>query len=110
RREETGLPAFVHALYLVNLATPDDAMYEKSVDTMRATVEAACALEADAVIFHVGSHLGAGFDAGLERVVPALSQVVVRSSGSTGGSGCTPRPPRHRAAPTATDTTTSARG
>ena len=31
---------------------------------MRATVEAATAIEADAVIFHVGSHLGAGFDAG----------------------------------------------
>ena len=83
RREETGLPAFVHALYLVNLASPDDAMYEKSVDTMRATVDAACALEADAVIFHVGSHLGAGFDAGLERVVPALSQVLDRCSETT---------------------------
>src|SRR5207244_8999055 len=64
-------------------ATPDDAMYEKSVDTMRATVDAACALEADAVIFHVGSHLGAGFDAGLERVVPALSQVLDRCSETT---------------------------
>src|SRR6266508_4324774 len=72
-RAETGLPAFVHALYLVNLAAPDDAIYSKSVDTMRATVDAACAIDADAVIFHVGSHLGAGFEAGLERVVPALA-------------------------------------
>jgi deoxyribonuclease IV len=83
RRAEAGLGALVHALYLVNLATPDDAMYAKSVDTMRATVDAACALEADAVIFHVGSHLGAGFDAGLERIVPALAQVLDRCSETT---------------------------
>jgi deoxyribonuclease-4 len=83
RRAEAGLGALVHAVYLVNLATPDDAMYEKSVDTMRATVDAACALEADAVVFHVGSHLGAGFDAGLERIVPALAQVLDRCSERT---------------------------
>ena len=83
RRAESGLAAAVHALYLVNLATPDDAMYEKSVETMGSTVDTACALEADAVIFHVGSHLGAGFDAGLQRVVPALAQVLDRCSETT---------------------------
>jgi deoxyribonuclease-4 len=76
KREEASLPALVHALYLVNLAAPDDAVYSKSVDTMRATVDAACAIEADAVVFHPGSHLGAGFETGLERVVPALEQVL----------------------------------
>jgi deoxyribonuclease-4 len=83
RSEETGLPAFVHALYLVNLAAPDDAVYEKSIDTMRSTMDAACAIGADAVVFHVGSHLGAGFEAGLARVVPALQQVLDRCSDST---------------------------
>jgi len=83
RREETGLPAVVHALYLVNLAAPDDAIYEKSVATMRSTVDAACAIEADAVVFHVGSHLGAGFEAGLERLVPALTQVLERCNERT---------------------------
>jgi deoxyribonuclease-4 len=78
RREAAGLPALVHALYLVNLAAPDDAIYAKSVDTMRATVDTACAIEADGVIFHIGSHLGAGFETGLARVVPALEQVLDR--------------------------------
>ena len=76
KREEAGIPALVHALYLVNLAAPDDAIYSKSVDTMRSTVDTACAIEADAVIFHPGSHLGAGFETGLERMVPALEQVL----------------------------------
>jgi deoxyribonuclease-4 len=84
RRTECGLGcAFVHALYLVNLAAPDEATYSKSVETMRSTVDAACAIEADGVIFHVGSHLGAGFEAGLERVVPALEQVLDRCSETT---------------------------
>ena len=83
RREEVGMPAFVHSLYLVNLAAPDDAIYGKSVDTMRSTVDAACAIDADGVVFHVGSHLGAGLEAGLERVVPALQQVLERCNERT---------------------------
>ena len=77
RREEAGLGAVVvHSLYLVNLASPNDDLYGKSVSTMRSTVETACAIGADSVVFHVGSHQGAGFETGLERVVPALEQVL----------------------------------
>jgi deoxyribonuclease-4 len=86
RREELGMGAgavAVHALYLVNLASPDDEMYAKSVTTMRKTVDSACAIGAGAVVFHVGSHLGSGFEAGLERVVPALELVLDRCSGDT---------------------------
>ncbi len=83
KREEVDIPALVHALYLVNLAAPDAAIYSKSVDTMRSTVDAACAIEADAVVFHLGSHLGAGFATGLERVVPALEQVLDRCNERT---------------------------
>jgi deoxyribonuclease IV len=83
RREELDMPALVHSLYLVNLAAPDDEIYRKSVETMRSTMDTACAIHADAVVFHVGSHLGAGFDAGLERVIPALEQVLERCSERT---------------------------
>jgi deoxyribonuclease IV len=83
RREQLGLPAIVHSLYLVNLAAPDDEIYRKSVETMRSTMDTACAIDADAVVFHVGSHLGAGFEAGLERAVPALAQVLERSNERT---------------------------
>jgi deoxyribonuclease-4 len=83
QREESDLPVLVHALYLVNLAAPDDSIYSKSIETMRATVDAACAIEADGVVFHVGSHLGAGFDVGLERAVPAIEQVLERCNERT---------------------------
>jgi deoxyribonuclease IV len=84
RRAEAGIGGVVcHALYLCNLAAPDEAIYEKSVQTMRTTVDAACAIGADGVIFHVGSHLGAGFDAGLDRTCAALAQVLERCEGDT---------------------------
>src|SRR3954464_9571242 len=69
RRAELGIPALVHSLYLVQLPAPDGEIYRKSAQPMRAPLDAACAIHADAVVFHVGSHLGAGFEAGLERAV-----------------------------------------
>ena len=84
RRAEAGILGVVcHALYLVNLATPDEEIYEKSVTTLMNTVDVACAIEADGVVFHVGSHLGAGFEAGLEHVVPALERALERCSETT---------------------------
>jgi deoxyribonuclease-4 len=84
RREELGIGAVsIHAIYLLNLASPDDELYEKSVATLRSTVDTACAVGAEAVVFHVGSHMGAGFEAGLERVVPALAEALTRCSDTT---------------------------
>jgi deoxyribonuclease IV len=84
RRSELGIQAvLVHALYLVNLATTNEEIYEKSVTTLCRTVEVAAKVDADAVVFHVGSHLGAGFEAGLDRVVPAIEQALERCSGTT---------------------------
>jgi deoxyribonuclease IV len=84
RRAEAGVNGVVcHAVYLLNLAAPDDEIYEKSVAALVNTVEVGCAIEADGVVFHVGSHLGAGFEAGLERALPALEQALASCSDTT---------------------------
>ena len=84
RRDEAGLGGvLVHSLYLVNLATPNDDFYEKSVYTMKRTVETSAGIEADGVVLHVGSHLGAGFEAGMDRVAPALEQILEGTSETT---------------------------
>jgi deoxyribonuclease-4 len=84
RREETGIEAVLcHALYLCNLAAPDEAVYEKSVATLRNTMEVAVAIGAEGVVFHVGSHRGGGFEAGLERVLPAMEQVLELTTATT---------------------------
>jgi deoxyribonuclease IV len=84
RREEVGLHGVLcHALYLCNFATTRDDVYEKSVAALRNTMEIACAIGAEGVVLHVGSHLGAGLDAGMERVVPAMAQVLELTNDTT---------------------------
>ena len=84
RRAEAGTGAVVcHALYLINLASLNDELYEKSAASLQNTMDVACAIEADGVVFHVGSHQGAGFEVGLERAVPALRQALEHCSETT---------------------------
>ncbi|MFN8222423.1 MAG: deoxyribonuclease IV [Gaiellales bacterium] len=71
-----------HALYLVNLASPDKEIHSKSVAAMRSSLEAAQAIGAEGVVFHVGSHLGAGFAAARKRVVPAMRALLELTSES----------------------------
>ena len=83
-RTEAGIGAVVcHALYLINLAATDDAVREKSRTALLQTVGVACAIEADGVVLHVGSHLGDGFDVGLERAAPALEEALAACEGPT---------------------------
>jgi deoxyribonuclease-4 len=84
RRAETGIGGVLcHALYLINLANPKDDFYEKSVAALANTVEVGCAIDADGVVFHIGSHLGAGMEAGLDRVVGAMKLVLEGCSETT---------------------------
>jgi len=84
RARDAGIESvLVHAIYLCNFASPDDEIYGKSVSTLSSTVDAACAIGAEGVVFHVGSHLGSGFEAGLERAAPAVELVLERCSDAT---------------------------
>jgi deoxyribonuclease IV len=84
RRAEAKIGGVVcHALYLVNLAAPDDTIFEKSVTTLKATMSAAESIGAEAVIFHVGSHLGAGFEAVLDRITGGLASILSECKGDT---------------------------
>jgi deoxyribonuclease-4 len=50
---------------------------------MRNTMEVACGIGADGVVFHVGSHHGNGLETALERVLPAMEQVLELCSDET---------------------------
>jgi deoxyribonuclease-4 len=84
KRVELGLPegsVVAHALYLVNLASAK--FYDQSLAALENTMEVAVAIGADGVVFHVGSHLGEGMEAGMERCVPALLQLLELTTEST---------------------------
>ena len=81
RRQEAGIEHVAcHALYLVNLAARDEDIRARSLAALRATLETARALEADAVVFHPGSHLGSGFEEAMATIVPALRELLELTS------------------------------
>jgi deoxyribonuclease IV len=86
RRQELGIApggVLAHALYLVNLAASDRQIRNKSRAALRNTVEVACAIDADGVVFHVGSHLGAGMKTGMKRCVPAIKEALALCTDTT---------------------------
>jgi deoxyribonuclease-4 len=61
-------PVVIHAPYLINLGTLDDIIWEKSIALLTWTMQRGAALGARHVVFHTGSHRGAGVDVGITRV------------------------------------------
>jgi deoxyribonuclease-4 len=80
---ETGIvDPVAHNSYLINLASPDDALWNKSVDAMTVEVERCAALGIGDLVAHPGAHLGQGEDAGLSRVVAGINEVHRRTRGT----------------------------
>ena len=80
KAEAAGIgPSFLHCIYLVNLGTKDPANLEKGVGVLTNYMEAAAQLGCAGVIFHLGSHGGAGFDGIFQQVVTALTRVLEAS-------------------------------
>jgi deoxyribonuclease IV len=69
-------PVVIHAPYLINLASPEDAIWEKSIGLLRWTMRRGALLGARYVVFHTGSHRGAGVEAGVRRIVQALERLL----------------------------------
>ena len=67
-----------HNSYLINMASPDDSLWRKSIAAMVEELERCEMLGVPSLICHPGAHKGAGPDAGLERI--AQRQIVLTSS------------------------------
>ena len=80
--DETGVSDPVgHNSYLINLASPDDALRQKSIDAMTVEVERGEALGLTDLVAHPGSHVGSGEDVGLARIAESLDEVHRRTRG-----------------------------
>ncbi len=78
--EQHGRPPFYfHAVYLINLAGDDPTMRQRSESTLTGYLRAADELGIDGVIFHTGSHKGAGFEARLPQITEHLKSVLERA-------------------------------
>lgn len=75
-------PVFIHALYLVNLATPKADLREKSIDALAHALRTADRIGAQGVIYHTGSRTTRQDDV-LDDVVSAMREVLKRSPGKS---------------------------
>ena len=79
KSEATGIsPTFLHGIYLVSIGGSPDLL-RMSIDSLSDHMNAAGQIGAAGVIFHSGSHKGAGFDAVLGQAVAGLKEVLSRS-------------------------------
>ena len=81
-RAATGIEtAFAHATYLINLCSPVEAEWARSVDAFVDELERAELLGLPFVVIHPGSHKGAGVRRGLARLVRAIDALHARTAG-----------------------------
>jgi deoxyribonuclease-4 len=81
-KEETGIdPIFSHNSYLINLASPDDALYRKSLDAMLDELERSEKLGLPFLVMHPGAHVGSGEEAGLRRIASGINELFQRTKG-----------------------------
>jgi deoxyribonuclease-4 len=76
---EAGLPIFAHGVYLMNFGSQDEALLNRSTASLRSALRWAGDLGLEGIIFHVGSHLGAGVEAAIPQVCARLREAMEAS-------------------------------
>ena len=75
--EETGVvDPVAHTSYLINMASPDEGLWKRSIDAMVVEVQRCARLGIADLVVHPGAHVGTGEAVGLKRVAQALDQVI----------------------------------
>jgi deoxyribonuclease-4 len=69
-------PIAIHAAYLVNLAGPDPDFFDRSVAMLAHELRGAPAFGARYVNAHIGSHRGAGLEAGVARLAEGVARTL----------------------------------
>ena len=74
-------PVFIHTPYLINLASPSDELYFKSISAFLEEMKRADILLPDPyLITHPGAHTGAGEEYGIQRIIRALNIILEKSA------------------------------
>lgn len=70
--QNPSLLVYIHSLYLINLATADPELLEKSKTSLIADLQVGDRINSSGVIFHIGSHRGRGFDSAKSKLIESL--------------------------------------
>lgn len=80
---ERGIPAYLHAGYLVNLASPNPELRKKSINSLSEHFQIAQSLKADGLIFHLGSSGDSGAETGIKHLISGIKEVLKNVPGSS---------------------------
>lgn len=70
-----------HASYLINLASPDDVLWSKSIDLMEDEIRRCAALEIPYLVHHPGAYTTSTREQGLKRIAAAYGELFTRTRG-----------------------------
>ncbi len=73
--------AVSHNSYLINLASPNDELWEKSRNLQRDEIERCERLSIPFLVSHPGAHTGSGADAGITRIADAYTTLLKDTAG-----------------------------
>lgn len=73
----------IHTMYLLNPASPDEVLFERSVAALEQEVKRAGILGIDRIVTHLGAQKGSGIEAGIARIVAALDRVIASETFSS---------------------------
>jgi len=75
-QKETGVEVVcAHDSYLINLASPDDALYDKSYRAFVEEMQRCDLLGIPTLVMHPGSHVGSGEEAGLKKIADSFNRM-----------------------------------
>jgi deoxyribonuclease-4 len=71
-------PISSHDSYLINLASPKEELFQKSIDAFSDEIERAQMLDLDFLVMHPGAHVGSGVEAAIERIAAGMLECFQR--------------------------------
>jgi deoxyribonuclease-4 len=83
RRAKSNISAvFIHIPYLINLASPDNILYNGSIRACIEDMREAEAIGAEYLVTHMGSHKKSGEAIGIKRITHALNKILDKTAKS----------------------------
>ena len=70
-----------HDSYLINLCSPDDVLWERSVEACSIELERCGRLGIETLVVHPGGHMGQGEEFGMRRLAQAIDRILDRLPG-----------------------------
>lgn len=72
-------PVFIHALYLVNLASDKEDLVQKSIESLVMDLQNGDQINSSGVVIHIGSHQGRGFDSVKKQLVDHIKTIISKT-------------------------------